>query len=204
VNPLSYDQIRSGGYPTSKLWTEVGIFREGIGRRATFDIAQGQRISVNTCDVGMQIIYPPGAIVNIRGNRPEDLSGELQGPGLFLDTILRTSVVPSRAPSTFAPSTLTYTQVVAAGAHYNMPCLPGAIAVDMYVPGGQGAGLTRPGSWVEELGTPATAIIGHIPFSGVSADRSGLVDRPGSAVGIYSLNNTATALVFTSVWHLEF
>lgn len=204
VHPLRYDQIRSQGYPSSKLWAQVGFFREGIGRMVVMDVAQGQRIGTDTTDVGMKIIYPPGAIANIRGDQPEDLAATLQGPGLFLDTILRTSVVPSTAPGSFAPHTLTFTALVGPNATYVIPCPPGAIAVDIFVPGGQTVeGMTAIGAWLETY-TLSAALVGGVDFSGISSDRSMVVDRPGNAAAFVAVNTSLSTLSYTFVWHLEF
>jgi len=49
-----------------------------------------------------------------------------------------------------------------------------------------------------------TGNLGNIPFSTISAERTGVVDRPGNAAGVAATNTSGTDLLYTFVWHLEF
>lgn len=210
VDPLPVNTIRSTGVPTSKLWMEVGWFREGIGRRAVIDIGAGQRLSVNACNVQTNILHP-AECVSIRGERGshEGQRPFLTGPGLFLDTLLRTSIVCSCAPASFNSAVITQSILMPAfePPRY-IPMVPGALALDIYVPGAVPAGLALPGNWTEfgdpTNATPPAGNLGNIPFSGISSERTGIVDRPGSAAGVAIANPEDVPLMFTLVWHLEF
>jgi hypothetical protein len=215
VSPLRYAQIQEG-LPCSKLWAEVGWFREGIGRRCVMDIGPGQRMSVNACNVQVNIIHPPQA-VTIRGEpgynthagaTPATFPTLDAGPGLYLDTVLRASVVCSCAPSSFRGILLTQTLIVPPGTTWQQPCPPGAIGIDLYVPGGTAGGLFLAGFWTEFLdptgSSPPTGLLATLPFSAISTDRTGLLDRPGNAAGVAGTNTTAGPLAYTFVWHLEF
>jgi hypothetical protein len=210
VDPLPVSTIRSAGIPTSKLWLEIGWFREGIGRRVVVDIGPGQRLSVNACNVQTNIVHP-NECLSIRGERGshEGQRPFLTGPGLFMDTLLRTSIVCSCAPSSFSSAVLTQSILMPAFEPATfVPMVPGALGVDIYVPGAIPAGLALPGNWTEfgdpTNATPPAGNLGNIPFLSVSAERTGIVDRPGSAAGVAIANPEDVPLMFTLVWHLEF
>lgn len=215
VNPLPYQTVQQGG-SCSKLWAEVGWFREGIGRRAVMDISAGQRLSVNACNVRVSIITPPNC-VTVRGEPgykahagqpPATFPSLDEGPGMYLDTIFRASIVCSDAPSSFASTLLTQTQLVPNGSAFQFPCIPGALAADLYVPGGAAVLPGAPAFWAEFIDPTGTVIpggvIGLMPFSGISADRTGILDRPGNAAGIAGTNTSGVTLAYTVVWHMEF
>jgi len=208
LRPLPVQVIEQDGVATSKLWAEVTWHREGIGSRAIFDISAGMRISVHACSVQINIWHPPQCL-SVRGSTtPTDGQQQTRlnaGPGLYLDTLIRASIICGCAAQK-SNALLTQTLIIPAQGTAFLPVPPGAIAVEIYVPG---AGFAIPGNWVD-VGTadgttiPPTGNIGNIPFLTIAAERTGRAPRPGSAVGLSLANTDGTPRVFTVVWYLEY
>jgi hypothetical protein len=195
--------INSQGFQTSKMWARVGWFKEGVGNVAVFDVGAGMRISVNACSVEMDLVTPPDTF-SVRDKQTLDRS--FTGTGTFLDTTLRSSVVPGYAPIQQG-ALLTQTVLVGANLAEEVPMPPGTIAAEIYVPGAVVAGLAGPGFWVEFIDPTAPSSggnVGTIPFLTIAAERTGFVPRPGNAAGIRLTNTTAGALFYTVVWKLVF
>ena len=196
IRPLSVDTIKTDGGPCSKLWAMVGWHREGIGSRAVFDISAGMRISVNACSVQLDIITPPDCITDVRGPAL-DSTAELVGPGIFLDTLIRASIICSCAPIK-GPALLTQ-HIRPAGDEEFIPCPPGVVEAELYSPGSVAPLL---GNWMENPPSSFTPVstgnVGDIPNLSIAAGRSGFVPRPGNATGIRVTAPT------TIVWKLEF
>lgn len=209
VSPLPVDTIKGSGGGCSKLWAEVAWHREGIGNRVVFDIAAGMRVAVQACTVQIRIVAPPDHI-SVRGSTTP-VSGQQNtldaGPGLYLDTLLRTSVAEGFAPVR-SEGLLTQTFLVPAGDTIFVPKPPGTIGVEIYVPG---AAFDTAGQWVE-FGAPEGTFLpagnlGFINFFDAvlgTPNWTGLVRRPGNAAGIASTNTNPGPLPFTYVWHLEY
>lgn len=195
--------INSQGFQTSKLWARVGWFKEGVGNVALFDVASGMRISVNACNVEMDLVTPPECF-SVRDK--ETLNRSFRGTGTFLDTTIRSSVVCSCAPVQQA-SLLTQTVLLPPNSVQALPQPPGTIGAEIYVPGAGAIGLIIPGFWVEfidEASAISGGFLGTIAFLTIAAERTGFVPRPGNAAGIRLTNPTAGAAFYTVVWKLEF
>ncbi len=207
VVPLQPSVIQGSGLPCSKLWAAVSWHQAGIGRRAVFDIGAGMRISAHTCSLELNIITPPECI-SVRGANPQGVPPQsLEGPGLFLDTIIRASVQESLAPVR-GEALLTQTIFVPTnGVSVFVPCPPGAVALRISTPG-PAVGIVNAGDWVEfgdpTQSTPPTGLISPVPFSLDCANVSCLSDRPGNAAGVATLNTSGVPRFFTYIWHLEF
>jgi hypothetical protein len=199
---LPESSVKSSGLDTSKLWARAGWHREGIGRSAIFDISAGMRLSVRACNVEIGILTPPECF-SLRGNQ----QASFEGTGTYLDTCFRASVICARAPVR-GMALLTQTYVIDPDTSVFVPKPPGAVGIEIFVPGANAAGLAAPGNWVEFGDAFGTAVpggfLGLIPFLTVAAERTGMVPRPGNAAGVASTNGTDSTLVYTYVWHLEF
>lgn len=212
VFPSSVDIIRSNGGGCSKLWAEVKWHREGIGNRAVFDIGPGMRIGVHACNVQLDIIRPPDS-VSVRGNGtpPEDPERTpfIEGPGLYLDTLIRASLTEGLAPLRHE-ALLTQTLNVPNGGAWSFPCPPGATGVEVFISTATGApgAPTQAAAYVELLdptgALPPAGFIAPIELLTIAAGRTGVVERPGNAAGIAGSNDSGAPLVYTIVWNLEF
>jgi len=206
VLPVPVDEIKDRGISTSKLWCEVSWHRDGIGDRAVFDIGAGMRINIHACTVQMDLIVPPRSVI-ARGpilNDPNGVS-TLDGPGLFLDNIVRGSIICGCAASKNG-TLLTQTFIIAPGSTIFVPTPPGAIGVDVYGPGAALGGVA--GAWVE-FGDPTDVLppsgpLAAINFLTIAADRTGIIPRPGNAAGIATVNPDLGTAVVTYVWQLEY
>ncbi len=208
ASPLSVDQIKQGGSTSSKLWAEIAYHKEGIGRRVAFDINAGMRVSVHACSAQINIITPPvcasvrGSTSSARPSTAEDTF--IPGDGLYLDTLLRTSLMPGLAPVR-GEAQLTQTFIPDPGDTIFVPCPPGAVGVEIYA---LGPVFPIAGTWLEQgsvLGTiPPGGAIATIPFLTIAAARTGTVPQPGNAIGISTTNTNVGAIPITYVWNLEF
>jgi len=206
ASPLPPAVIQGSGLPCSKLWAAVSWHQAGIGRRAVFDIGAGMRISAHSCSLELNIITPPECI-SVRGSTPQGtLPQSMDGPGLFLDTIIRASVQESFAPVR-GEALLTQTFSLPDATPVFVPCPPGAVGVRISTPG-PAPGIPNAANWVEfgdpTGSAPPTGLISPVPFSLDCANVSCLSDRPGNAAGVASVNTTGVGRFYTYVWHLEF
>lgn len=206
VIPVPVDVIKDRGISTSKLWCEVSWHRDGIGDKAVFDIGAGMRISVHACTVQMDLITPPRCVV-ARGPNLNDLGdiSTLDGEGLFLDTIIRGSIICG-CTSSKNGALLSQTFIIPPATTIFVPTPPGAIGVDVYGPSAALGGIA--GAWVE-FGDPTGVVppsgpLGTLNFLTIAADRTGVIPRPGNAAGIATVNSDAGAAVVTYVWQLEY
>lgn len=207
VLPVPVDEIKDRGMSTSKLWCEVSWHRDGIGDKAVFDIGAGMRINIHACTVQMDLITPPRCII-ARGPILTDQNtvAGLDGEGLFLDTLVRGSIICGCAASKNG-TLLTQTFVIPPATTIFVPTPPGAIGVEIYGPGAAQLGGVA-GAWAE-FGDPTgvippSGLMGLINFLSIAVDRTGIIPRPGNAAGIATFNPDAGPAVLTYVWQLEY
>lgn len=111
LTPLPRNEIvrHDRALPSTRLRAEINWGRAGQGHSVDVDIGSGLRLGVEGCEVDVRVCGPRGRMREVTKDDARTL-GEPGVGGVFIDTLISTTIVPSpAAPSARCP---TLTQVI--------------------------------------------------------------------------------------------
>lgn len=106
--PLPRNEIvrHDRALPSTRLRAEINWGRAGQGHSVDVDIGSGLRLGIEGCEVDVRVSGPRGRLREVTKDDARTL-GEAGVGGVFTDTLLSTTIVPSPAPPSARCPTLT-------------------------------------------------------------------------------------------------